>query len=148
MPYTENYNTDPAVAYEGMVADIGEAIIVSRTVQAAALGFGKAVKIGTAEHTVKNVETGDTVIYGISVRSQATAAASTDAYPVADTAAILLKGPIWVKAAVAVAPGDPVYVTVADGTYKKAAGAGNVQIADASYETVAAINGLARIRIL
>lgn len=148
MPYTENYNTDPAVAYEGMVADLGAAVIVSRTVQAAALGFGKAVKVGTLEHTVKNVEAGDTVVYGLSVRSQATPAGSPNAYPVGDTAAILLKGVIWVKVGIAVAKDDPVYVTVADGTFKKAAGAGNVLVADATYETAASLNGLARVRIL
>ena len=148
MPYNENYRIDPQIAFEGEVADLSLATIVSRTVQTAALAFGKAVKIGTAEHTVKNVETGDTAIFGLSVRSQATSAESADVYPVGDTASILLKGTIWVKVGVAVAPGDPVFVTVADGTFKKASGAGNVAISGATYETTAALNGLARVRII
>lgn len=151
MPYTENYANSPQIAFEGMVADTGLAIIVSRTVKTAALAFGFAVKLDTTEdHKVSPVTTGDTAIYGISVRdqNQDARAVDPDKYPIGETAPIMLKGTIWVKAGVAVAPGDPVYVTVADGTYKKASGAGNVQIANAIYETTAALNGLARIRLL
>ena len=148
MPYLENYRSDPQIALEGMIADTSLATIVSRTVQSAALGFGKPVKLGTADRTVKNVEAGDTAIYGISVRTQAAPAESVDTYPVGDTAAILLKGTIWVKVSVAVAPGDPVFVVVATGAFDKATAAGKVQIAGASYETTAAANGLARVRII
>ena len=148
MPYTENYNTDPVVAFEGMVADQSLATIVSRTVQTANLGMGRPVKHGSAEHTVANVATGDTAIYGISVRSQATPAENTDVYPVGDTAAILLKGTVWVKVNSAVLPNDPVFVTVNGGAFEKAAAAGRVQIAGATYETAAGANGLSRVRIV
>ena len=154
MPYNENYLQDPAIAFEGMVADLGLALIVSKTVKTAALPYGFAVKLDvTDEHKVTPVTTGDTTIYGLSVRHQGPGislanAANPDRIAVNDTAAIMLKGVMWVKVAVAVAPGDPVYVVVADGTYQKAAAAGRVQLAGAIYETVAAINGLARVRIL
>nr|QIG67140.1 hypothetical protein EVB34_035 [Rhizobium phage RHph_TM26] len=148
MPYTENYNTDYAVALEGMVADTSPALIVSRTVETNDLAFGEAVKMGSKEHCVNGDTTGAAEIYGISVRSQATKAEKPNVYPVGDTAAILLRGAIWVKVGEPVAVDGIVTVTVATGAYgDQAVAAGIVQIANAKWETAATTGGLARLRI-
>lgn len=144
MAYNEQYRTDPAPAFEGMVADMSNAVIVSKTAEAA-IGFGKAVARGTDSNTARVVETGDTAILGISVRSQATDAESANEYPINDTAAVMRKGPIWVKAGGTVAEGDPVGVVVATGAFVTGSG---VTIAGATYETAGAANDLVRVHIV
>lgn len=150
MAYNENYNTDPQVAFEGMVADQTPATIVSRTVETAAIPFGKCVKQGTADNGVEQVETGDTAILGIAVRNQGvdSSGGTADVYPVKENAAILLKGAIWVKAGASVSAGDPVHVTVDGSVFGTGAGAGKVAIAGATYETSGAANALVRVRLV
>ena len=146
MPYSENYATDPEVAQEGQVADTSPAVILSRTVDAE-IGFGKAVQKGAKQHSVKAAVD---KVDGITVRSQATGAraANQDAYPAGDTAAIITQGPIWVKVDSTVVEGDDVTVTVATGLFgTKAVAAGVIAVPGAVFDTGAAANGLARIRI-
>lgn len=147
MAYNETYRTDPAAAFEGMVADMSNAVIVSKTAEAA-IGFGKAVARGDDSNTARVTETGDTEILGIAVRSQATEPTTTGEYPAKDTAAIMRKGPIWVKAGATVAEGDSVYVTVNGGAFTGASGTGKVQIAGATFETAGAANDLVRVHIV
>lgn len=146
MPYSENYATDPEVAQEGQVADTSPTVILSRTVDAD-IGFGKAVQKGAKQHSVKAAVD---AVHGITVRSQATGAraASPDVYPANDTAAIITQGPIWVKVDSTVVEGDDVTVTVATGLFgTKAVAAGVIAVPGAVFDTGAAANGLARIRI-
>ena len=82
------------------------------------------------------------------MRAQGVDAESVDTYPVGDTASILLKGAIWVKAGATVAAGDPVYVTVDGGAFGTGAGAGKVAITGATYETSGAANALVRVRLV
>ena len=147
MAYNEQYRTDPQVAFEGMVADQTPATIVSRTVETAAIGFGKAVKLGSADKSVKATATGDTAVFGITVRNQATNPETPNQYGVADTAGILLEGCIWVTAGEAVADGDEVYVTVDGGAFGKTSGAGKVKLEGARYETTGASDALVRVRV-
>ena len=147
MPYTENYAIDPEVAQEGQVADTSPATILSRTVEAA-IPFGRAVQKGTKQHAVVAANAGP--VTGITVRSQATGAraASPDVYPANDTAAIMTKGAVWVKVDSTVAEGDDVTVTVATGLFgTKAVAAGIIAVPGAVFDTGAAANGLARIRV-
>jgi len=147
MPYTEAYNTDPAVAQEGQVADTSPATILSRTVEAD-IAFGRAVQVGTKQHAVVAAAAGP--VTGITVRSQATGARETnpDIYPANDTAGIITKGAIWVKVDSTVVEGDDVTVTVATGLFgTKAVAAGVIAVPNAVFDTGAAANGLARIRI-
>lgn len=147
MPYTENYATDPEVAVEGQIADTSPATILSRTVEAA-IGFGKAVQKGSKQHTVIAADAGP--VTGITVRSQATGARATDpdVYPLNDTAAIITQGAIWVKVDSTVVEGDDVTVTTATGLFgSKAVAAGIIAVTGAVFDTGAAANGLARIRI-
>lgn len=147
MPYSEGYANDPAPALEGQVADTSPATILSRTVEAA-IGFGKAVQKGTKQHCVVAANAGP--VTGITIRSQATGAreANPDVYPANDTAAILTEGAAWVKVDSTVAEGDDVTVTVATGLFgTKAVAAGVIAVPGAVFETGAAANGLARIRV-
>lgn len=146
MPYTENYNIDPEVAQEGQVADTSPATILSRTVDAD-IPFGRAVEKGAKQHSVKAAAA---AVHGITVRSQATGAraASPDVYPANDTAAIITKGAVWVKVDSTVVEGDDVTVTVATGLFgTKAVAAGVIAVPGAIFDTGAAANGLARIRV-
>lgn len=147
MAYNEPYNTDPQIGFEGMVADMSNAVIVSRTAEAA-VGFGKAVVRGTDAHGTRVCATGDTEILGVSVRSQATSAESVDEYPVSDTVSVMRKGPILVKAGATVSAGDPVYVTVDGGAFTGASGTGKVAIDGAEFETSGASGDVVKIHIL
>ena len=149
MAYNETYRTDPVAAFPGMVADMQTALIVSRTAEAA-IGFGVPVVRGAADHKVRAMTTGDAAadFFGITVRSQATAADSANAYPVNDTAGIMRKGPIWVTVGGTVAEGDPVYVTLATGVFSTGAGAGKELIAGASFESAGAANDVVRVQML
>lgn len=144
MPYNEAYLTDPAPAYEGMVADMTVSVIVSRTVEAA-IGFGKPVARGDDAHTVRATEAGDTAINGFTVRSQATDAESVNEYPLGDTAGVLRKGAIWLTVGEAVVAGDIVKVVVDGGLIGKTNG---VTVVGASFETSAAIGELAKVLII
>lgn len=144
MAYNESYNTNPAPAFEGMVADMTNSVIVSRTVEAD-IGFGKPVARGTGANKVRAVATGDTEINGFTVRSQATEAGSANEYPAGDTAGVMRKGPIWLKVGEAVAAGDPVKVVVATSLIGKTNG---VAVAGASFETSAAVGELAKVLII
>lgn len=155
MPYTENYNTDPEVLQEGQVVDTSPATIISRTVETAAVGFGKVVKQGAKERGADgDVSAADPAdLLGITVRSQATGARASDpdTYPVNDTAAIMRKGVIAVKVTDAggVAAGDPVWVKKSDGTFSNAdAGTGgSIQLPGCRWESAGANGAIARMRV-
>ena len=147
MPINETYRDDPRAAILGMIADTSPATIISRTVKGSSIGFGLPAKEGDSDHTAENVTTGDTSILGISVRVQGTHAETVNGYGVDENGSFLVEGAIWVTSGVAVSNGDPVFVTVADGTFHNASGAGRVQIQGASYETSAAADALVKVRI-
>ena len=147
MAYNESYRTDPQIAFVGMVADQTPATIVSKTVETAAVGFGKAVKIGSVDGKVAASADGDTFVYGITVRSQATGAENADTYAVGQSASILILGSIFVTAGEAVTAGESVYVTVDGGAFGKTSGTGKVQIAGAMYETSGAQDDLVHVRM-
>lgn len=144
MPYIENYNTDLVNALPGMIADTSLATIVSRTVEDDPIPFGVAVVQGAGDHGVTEVASGDTALYGISVRDQAVDAESTDEYPVGDTLPVLLTGAIWVTAGGTVNAGDPVGVVVATGAFVTGSG---VTLTGAKYETSGDAADLVRVRI-
>lgn len=149
MAHNENYRTDPQPAIAGMIADqSANCLIISRTVETAAIGFAKCVKQGSEDHGVELVESGDTAILGITVRNQAVEAGSVDEYPVGDTASILLKGAIFVVAGGTVSAGDPVHVTVDGSVFTTGAGAGKVAIANAVYETSGTASSIVRVRLI
>ena len=103
------YNSTHPAAYEGMVADIVPATIISRTVENAALGFGKVAVQGAGAQATRAPTTGVTNFIGITVRDQAADPNLASQYAIGATAALLTYGAIWVLAGETVAEGDPVY---------------------------------------
>lgn len=145
MAYNETYREDPQVAFNGMVADMSTATIVSRTVTAAT-GFGKAM-IADGEHKARAMFTGDAAadFGGFSIRSQATKAESVNEYPVNDTAGILLRGAIWVEVSANVTANTAVHVDLATG---EISGAGGITIPNAKFETDATAGNVAKVRLI
>jgi hypothetical protein len=141
-----SYSATHAVAYEGMVADLGPATVISRNVETAALGFGKPASQGSADQGIVAAQSAATKFLGITVRDQAVDPASPDQYRVGDTAGVLTQGAIWAKAYEIVAAGDPVYFVTATGLLGKTATSSTL-IANARWDSAAAADGLAIIRL-
>lgn len=154
MAYNETYADDLAVAYEGQVADLGLHDIISRTVEdVAGIGFGKPVKQGVQPRGVTATVTGTLDIIGITVRNVATANDGTniDLHPQYDGVGIMRKGVIWARVTDAggVVAGDPVWMARATGLFSNAdlGSGGSIRLAGARWESPAANNGLARMRV-
>lgn len=155
MAYNETYADDLAIAFEGMVADLGLHDIISRTIETAAgVGFGKPVKQGTADRGCLADVSGTLDILGLTVRNVATAntdGVTLDKYPQYDGVGIMRKGVIWIKVTDAggVVAGDPVWMARATGLFSNAdlGTGGSIRLAGARWESVAANNGLARMRV-
>ena len=144
MAVQTTYNETMDAGRLGAIADTNDKTLVSRNAEVAAIGFGAPVVQGTADNGVWEAKTGDTAIYGISVRDRST---SNDEFAVGESVRVMTKGTIWVTAAVAVAAGDPVAVKVADATFEKTAATGVIAIAGARWDSSAAIGELAKIRL-
>jgi hypothetical protein len=140
------YTATHAAAFEGMVADLGPSTVVSRTVETAAIGFGKAVSQGTADRGIVAAASAATKFLGITVRDQAVDPASPDQYRIGDTAGVLTIGAVWAKAYEAVAAGDPVYFVTATGLLGKTS-TDSTLVANARWDSAAAADGLAIIRL-
>jgi hypothetical protein len=108
MTYSENIR--PAI--EGARATMVPATLISRNVETAAgIGFGKAVYQGTDAKGV--TVTPNTKFVGITIidRSAGGIGTTGTGFKQYESARILTKGDVWVIAQVAVAAGDPVYLT-------------------------------------
>ncbi len=133
------YLDNPAVAYAGMIAEGQPARdIKSSVVENAAVAFGLAVGLGTADNSVR---LGGTGFIGITVADKTRL---NDNYQIGEFAAVLRKGTVWVNVPVAVADADPVYFVAATGVITNVA-SGNVLIAGARFETSTSGAGLARV---
>lgn len=143
MAIQTTYSDRIGLGYAGQVTDMTLTDIVSREVETAAVGFGKPVIQGTADHGCKVGAAG--VFIGITVRDVTLPPGNADEYGVGDTAAIMTKGTMFVTAGEAVVAGDVVYRTTA-GVLNKTS-SGNTLIVGARWETSAASGALARIRL-
>lgn len=145
MPTVQNtYSNGLAVAFAGMIATTRPNTLISREVETA-LGFGLAAVQGTADYQVQPLDNVADKFVGISVREQSVniVAASPDVYPVKSTALIMTIGDIWLQASVAVAAGDPVYVTPAGAWTNVSNSNANQLITDARWDTSTSGAGLA-----
>lgn len=152
MAYTESYNTDPVVGFVGMIANLEEAEVISRSLESASVGFGLPVKQGTADKQVAVVGSGTTEVVGFTVRDQATAADnSVDKYEQYDDVPLMREGVLWVTVVDAggVVAGDPVWVTLATGTLSNAdvGSSGGLKLPGCRWETSAANGALAKLRV-
>lgn len=129
--------------YEGMVLNQEPAGIVSRVAQdAEGVGFGKVCVQGDADNQVVDSEATAKFV-GIAV---ADPSQPGDTYAQYATVAVMKRGVIVVQASEAVAVGDPVYYTPADGVLSKTA-TSNTLIAGATWETSTSGAGLAALRL-
>ncbi|MFX3669791.1 MULTISPECIES: structural cement protein Gp24 [Xanthomonas] len=117
----------------GMLATMIGATIISRTVEdVAGLGFGRAVAQGAADKGIVAFGGANTKFVGITLMDRS--ATGTDLYPQRASARVVTKGgdPV-VVASVAVAAGDPVYLTAA-GAFTNVA-TNNTAITGARWDT-------------
>jgi len=119
MALQTNYTDIQAKAIAGLPATMIPATEISRTVEGAAIAFGKAVEQGATDKSVKAFAGGDYVgiarldrsASGLTVTDGQVTGRATDAFGVGESARIRTKGDLWVVAAVPVAAGDGVYLT-------------------------------------
>jgi hypothetical protein len=133
------YDSGMAVAYAGMLAE-GQAArdVASKIVTTAAVPFGRAVGVGSADGTCRM---GGTGYVGITVADKSR---DEDEFDVGELAAVLRKGTIWVAVTVAVADTDTVYFVPATGVITNVS-TDNTAIPGARFETTTAGAGLARV---
>lgn len=146
-----SYATNIRMALAGMLADLHNHDIVSRSVETAAgVDFGVAVSRGTDKDN-QAVVGGATGFLGITVRSldrEGAANTGLTKYSEKETAAILRDGYIYTVCPTGCNPGDAVKYVDATGILDSgAATAGQTQLDDATWETTAAAGELAVIRI-
>ena len=141
------YAATHAIALEGMEADTESSgrRNLSRTVESAAVGFGKAVSQGTVDHGIVAFASATTKFLGVTVRDQAVDPASQNQFRVGDTAPVKTEGAVWVLAGEAITAGDPVYLTSA-GAFMKTA-TSNTLVARARFDTTAASGALVLLRL-
>ncbi len=116
-----NYPDTQPAAIAGAPATMLPATEISRTVEGAAIAFGKAVEQGATDKSVKTFAGGkyvgiaqlDRSASGLTVVAGQVTGRAVDAFGVGESARVRTKGDLWVTAAVAVAAGDAVYLTAA-----------------------------------
>lgn len=140
------YSNTIAKGFEGEVADLALSDVLSFNSEVAGgIAFGRAVVVGTADKSCKIAQAG--AFLGVSVRDITLPPSRGDVYAQGDSVAVMSKGLIWVKVTEAVNYGDAPY-RANDGTFNKTAGGTNTAIANGRYESSAAANGLALLRLL
>lgn len=153
MAIQTSYPSNMAAAVAGMRASSIPATIVSRTVETAAVGFGKAVEQGAADNGCKLFDGG--VVFGITLLDRSASGLTlsgglitgetVDSYGVGESAAVILKGDVWAVCATGCAPGDPVYVRPSNGDFQNDNTNSAVLIPGARWNTTAAAAALAII---
>lgn len=151
MSVQTTYTTDHAAALDGMLADLADKDVISRSVETAAgIEFGRVVSFGT-DPEKQCVLGGDATGIGVAVRSgdyENAIASETVAYAQYETASIMRKGYIWCKFSNTGSAGDAVCYTDADGIMKSgAAAAGETDIAATLETDVAAADDLGLVRL-
>ena len=144
-----SYNTSHSPGYLGMVAN-GEWVtnVVSRIVDPAAtvaVAPGDPVLQGASEQLVVPANGGAGVFRGIAIRDATLPPTANDLFAPTVTVGVMTKGVVWVNAAAAVSPGQPVFFTPAGAL--TAASSGNTAIPGAMWESAAATPGLAKLRL-
>lgn len=144
-----NYRNEQRAALEGMIGNTEPNNLISREVEGAAIGFGKAVKQGTADTGVEAASATDDVVRGITVRDQSVDAESPNEFAVGDSALVMTRGLVWVTAYDNVEAGAPVYVAVNNTSDKFTdTTTSNLAVPNAIFETSGAADELVLVRLL
>lgn len=139
------------VAFAGMLEHTGFKDIPSLNIEGDKtdandnITFGTIAVRGANDFGCRKFATGDTAadFIGFFVRQQAIPAEVPNGLTAGETAAVLIKGSIWVEVADAVSNGDPVFIGSAGGIRSDA----GEQFPDAYFETSAAAGELAVVRM-
>lgn len=107
------FGEDITVGFAGMEADGETGNILTRTLESASVGFGKAVYRGTDDRGVVTTPASGTLM-GFTIANPSlpvTSARAADTFITGDTLRVKNAGKIWVTAGEAVTDGAQVYVT-------------------------------------
>ncbi|CAH2606152.1 conserved protein of unknown function (plasmid) [Rhodovastum atsumiense] len=141
------YQGQHAAAFAGLVADSGSTVVISRVVESPnGMQFGAVALQGVADNGILDV--GDVnagAFRGITVVDPLVRPVNNDAYGLGDTAAVLVKGVVWVTVAAAVTAGQPVYYSSTGALTNVAAS--DTAIPNAIFDSSAAAGGLAKVRL-
>lgn len=146
------YGTEQAAAYDGMIVNTEPNNLISRDVEAAAVGFGLAVKQGTADRQCQAATASADLFRGITVRDQSSHG-NADNFPVGTSALVMQRGVIWVRAGGTATVGTAAYMIVgtADaGKFTSAATVAtvnNLAIVRGTFDSTAAAGSLVKLRI-
>lgn len=150
MAVQTSYSIETESAYPGQPGNMGPQSVVSR-VASTVIPFGYAV-CRAADQTASIPATGLTFL-GVAKRDlgrQANASGVTQ-YEIGDEVAIMEDGYAWVVVEEAVVAGDPVFYRRVNGTpgrFRNDAATGDaVAVTGATFETAAALGGVAKIRM-
>lgn len=144
-PLQTTYSDRMAPAVEGMIANSEKSNIISRIVEdVEGIGFGKVAVQGDRDNTITDAEAGK-AFRGITVMDPTQL---QDSYPQYATVAVMTKGVIWVRASVAVSPGQPAYFVPATGVLTNTDNsAANTAIPNAIWDSSTSGAGLAKLRL-
>lgn len=148
MPVVQSTYSDTIPArFNGALRSTEPNVLISRTVEDAALTFGKSVTQGTEDKGVHPTTTGDTTAVGISVFDRGVDPATPDTYSVGDTARIIRFGVVTVTAGANVAAGETVYVVPATGAFTNVSTSNIAFAQGARFETTASSSALVDVRL-
>lgn len=143
------YKAEMDAGVAGAIVNTENKNIISRTVETdAGIAFGVPVVQGANDKGIRASKAADTKFVGITVLDRTATDLNGDGFVKFESARVLDRGVIWVTVSEAVKAGDAVAVKVATGEFAKTvAGATTVAMANAVYDTSAAANGLAQLRL-
>lgn len=144
-----SYSRDTPASYPGMIATTEPHFITSMIVAAASgnIPFGIGVNYDTVEDTVK-LPAAVGKFAGVAVVDRTLPFVNGEVYKPYDQISVMKNGSIWVTALVAVAQGDPVYMTPTGGFTNVSNSAANQLIENAEWASVTSgTNQLARLRL-
>ena len=144
-----SYSRDTAKGYPGMIATTEPHHIISMVVAAASadIPFGRGVLFGTIEDTVA-LPAAIGKFAGVAVADRTIPFEQGEFFKAYDQISVMKNGSIWVTALVAVAQGDPVYMTPT-GTFTNVSNSSaNQLIENAEWATVTSTtNQIAKLRL-
>lgn len=144
-----SYSRDTPKGYPGMIATTEPHHIISMIVAqgSADIPFGRGVTFGTVEDTVA-LPSASGKFAGVAVVDRTLPHSNGEAFKAFDQISVMKNGTIWVTALVAVAQGDPVYMTPT-GTFTNVSNSdANQLLTGAEWATVTSgANQLAKLRL-
>jgi hypothetical protein len=149
MAVQTTYNATISVGYPGMVSDMRNVTLISREVMATSspMPFGGVALRGNTDHTIGLIGTsGVGAFLGISVYDDTVRPANGSFYVAGDTAAVMIRGVIWVTVTSTVTPGSAAYYDSSGNI--TATSTSNTAIPNGVFETSAASGALAVLRIV